>query len=94
MPIPVLGLCRVDNRFSSVVLSVRRVRGTRGITITHLQRQEESISPAGHGFDKARVLGSIPECCTNLGDSGIDSVVEIYERVLGPDLTAELLPGN
>jgi hypothetical protein len=57
-------------------------------------RSEEPISPAWQCLDKARIIGTVSEYLTNLIYRFIQTVLEINERVLRPELIVQLLAGD
>jgi hypothetical protein len=57
-------------------------------------RCNETITPAGHGLYKARVLRIIIQHLPNLADGAVDAVVSIKKNALAPNLFDDLLSGN
>jgi hypothetical protein len=55
---------------------------------------DESVAPAGKGFDKARRTGRIAERFPQTGDRGVKAVLEINVAVVGPQLLPDLIPCN
>ena len=72
---------------------MRRVAssGLRTGCIGNFDVREEAVAAAGHGFDKAGTLGGIAQGLTDLVDRFVEPVVEIHERVRGPELLRKFL---
>ena len=54
----------------------------------------QPIAPATQCFDEARVLGRVAECVSYLPNRAVYRVVEIDERIVGPEALLNLLPGE
>ena len=55
-----------------------------------LHRGDETVSAAGEGFDVARAGSRVSESFAHLVDGGVQAVVEVDERVGGPELLLQL----
>lgn len=59
-----------------------------------LHGADETIAAAWDGFDVTRSVGVVTQHATEFLDGGVEGVVEIDERVLGPDALAKLFASN
>jgi hypothetical protein len=66
------------------VESTRRLRGW-------LNRANEAIAAARNGFDEAWCIGVVTQDATEFFDGCVEGMVEIDERVLGPDALTKFL---
>ena len=52
---------------------------------------DEAVAATSNGFDEAGTLGGVAERLTDLVDRLVEPVVEIHERVRGPELLLKFL---
>ena len=74
------------------ISSQGRVNGER--LHRRLHGADEAIAAARDGFDVTRSVGVVTQHATEFLDGGVEGVVEIDERVLGPDALAELFASD
>ena len=55
-------------------------------------RSDKAVSPPRQGFHVTRAGGGVSQCFTDLVHSRIQAVIEIDERIGGPELLAKVLP--
>jgi len=67
-------------------------RRGRGVIDSGIQATYEAITPLGHGFDKAWLLGGITQGVAQPGDGAVQSVVEVNKCVCRPQVLAQLIP--
>jgi len=61
------------------------------IAIPADHRRSKPISLSQHGFDITRLLGGVPQRLPELADSRIDTVVNVDEDVLSPEVLGDLI---
>ena len=54
----------------------------------------EAVAASSNGFDETRTLGGVAKSLTDLVDRFVEPVVEIHERVCGPELLLQFLATN
>jgi len=55
---------------------------------------QEAVAAAGDGFDEAWVVSRVAESLANLVDGFIEAVIEVDERIGGPEAPLQFLPGD
>jgi hypothetical protein len=66
-------------------------RGANRNCIGNSDVREEAVPAAGNGFHKAWTRGGVAEGLTDFVDRFVEPVVEIHERVCGPEFFLKLL---
>ena len=64
------------------------LRGLRGADRLH--RHQEPVAAPRQGLDEPRRVGRIPERLAHLTDAEVQALLEVDERVAGPDVLADL----
>jgi hypothetical protein len=57
-------------------------------------RGDEPISVPRQSFDKPGIIGRIIEGFPKPHDGGVETVIEIHERVFGPEPLSQFFPGD
>ena len=65
-----------------------------GLDIDHGHVCDEAITTPGHSLNETRALGGITQCLADLVDGFVEPVIEIHERIRGPQSAPELLAGH
>ena len=55
---------------------------------------QESVASSGQGFDVPGIVGGVAESSAEGTDGHVDAVVEINDRVVGPEPLLDFLPGG
>src|SRR6267378_4322373 len=79
--------------------SVGRIAGchagrSRGKRFHAIYRRDKAVSAAGESLDEARIGRGIAERLANLVYGGIQAVIEIDERIGGPDFLPQVVACN
>ena len=54
----------------------------------------KTVSPAGEGFDKARLLRIVFQDLTDFADGAVDAVVSIEKDIFAPDSLGDFFAGD
>ena len=57
-----------------------------------IKAADEAITPLGHGFDEAWLLGGITQGLAQPGDGAVQAMIEVNKRVRGPQVLAQFIP--
>jgi len=69
-------------------------RAARRCRIGDSDVSNEAVAASSNGFDETRTLGGVAKSLTDLVDRFVEPVVEIHERVCGPELLLQFLATN
>ena len=64
----------------------------RRVIDSGIQAAYEAITPFGHGFDEAGLLGGITQGLAQPGDGAVQAMIEVNKCVRGPQVLAQLVP--
>src|ERR1700678_3821269 len=59
-----------------------------------LDRTDKSVAASRKGFDEPRLVGFVTKCPPQLLDCGIQTMLKIHKRILGPQPLAKRVTGH
>jgi hypothetical protein len=68
------------------------IRSRREVDNSHVR--DETVTASGHCLNEARALSGIAEGFADLVDGFVESVIEIYEGIRGPQSALEFIAGH